>query len=78
MKVSEKELVLSKGEKFTQNAVISPENATLTTVYWFTTDENVASVDDNGVITANNEGSAEIYCITLDGNYKSACKVTVN
>ncbi len=78
VKVSVKELSLKKGESFSQNAVISPDNATLGKVYWFSSDENIAVVDENGVITAKNNGVTDIYCITLDGNYKSSCTVTIN
>lgn len=77
VKLSEKELTLSVGESKITEAVISPADATLTDVYWFTTDENIVKVDENGNITALSNGSASVYCITLDGNYKSSCSVEV-
>lgn len=77
VKVSEKEIALTVGERKTQSATLSPADATLQKVYWFTSDESIAAVDENGVITACGIGEAEVYCITLDGNYRSACTVTV-
>ncbi len=77
VKVAEKEITLAVGESKMQSAVLSPADATLTQVYWFTSDESIAAVDENGLITALGAGNAEVYCITLDGNYRSVCTVTV-
>lgn len=77
VKVSEKEKLMRVGETAEISAQLSPVDATLKDVYWFTTDENVAVVED-GVISAVAAGTADVYCITLDGNYKSVCTVTVN
>ena len=77
VKQNEKEVSLKKGETKSLSVTISPDDATLTEVYWFTTDENIVSVDENGVISANNTGSAVVYCITLNGNYKASCAVNI-
>lgn len=73
-----KEISLKKGEAKELSVKISPDDATLKEVFWFTTDENIAAVDQNGVVTAKNAGSASVYCITRDGNYKSSCAVEVS
>ena len=78
VKVNEKEINLKKGETFSQSVTFSPDDATLTKLYWFSTDENIAVVDENGVITAKENGTAYVYCITLDGNYKSSCTVEIS
>lgn len=77
VKQNEKEVTLKKGESKSLSVTVSPEDATLTRVYWFSTDENIVSVDENGVISAKNAGSASVYCITLDGNYKASCAVNI-
>lgn len=77
VKVKEKEINLKKGETKSAEVTFSPENATVTKLYWFSSDENIASVDENGVITAISSGSADVYCITQDGNYKTTCTVTI-
>ena len=51
IKQNEKEVTLKKGESKSLSVTISPEDATLTRVYWFSTDENIVSVDENGKIT---------------------------
>lgn len=78
VKQNEKEISLKKGDEKALSVTVSPDDATLKQVYWFTTDENIASVDENGVVTAKNAGSASVYCITRDGNYKSSCAVEVS
>lgn len=76
-RVSEKEMTLAVGQSDTLTANISPKDATLQTVYWFTSDASVATVGEDGTVTATGVGQTEIYCITLDGNYKSVCTLTV-
>ena len=77
IKLDTTELALSKGETSALSATFSPADATITTLYWFTSDESVATVDANGVVTAVGAGETTVYCVTLDGNYKSVCTVTV-
>ncbi len=77
VKVTEKEKTLKVGEASAVTAEVSPVEATLKDVYWFTSDENIVAVSENGEITAASVGTASVYCITLDGNYKSVCTVTV-
>ncbi len=77
VKQNEKEVSLKIGESKTLSVTVSPDDATLTKVYWFSTDENIVIVDENGVITAKAAGNASVYCITFDGNYKSSCAVEV-
>ena len=50
---------------------------TVRTVSWFTTDENVATVDENGTVTAVGPGKATVYALSDDMYYRSSCEVTV-
>lgn len=77
VKVNEKEKSLKVGEASSVSAAVSPAEATIKDIFWFTSDENIVSVGENGEITAVSEGTAAVYCITLDGNFKSVCTVTV-
>ena len=77
VKVTEKEKSLKVGEISAVAAEISPADATLKDIFWFTSDENIVTVSENGEITAVSEGTASVYCITLDGNFRSVCTVTV-
>jgi len=60
----------------TLTATVSPNNATYKTVYWSTSNPNVAKVDDNGIVTALRSGTATITASTVYGNSET-CTVTV-
>ncbi len=71
------ELSLKPGDITLLSAEVSPKKATFKTVYWFSEDESIAAVDKDGNITAVSSGSTEIYAVSLDGNFKATCVVTV-
>lgn len=67
------------GDNFQLTTTISPDNATNHSVFWSSSDENVAIVDDNGVVTALASGTTQIKATANDGSGKSAaCKITVD
>ena len=56
---------------------ITPSNATNKNVTWSTSVPTVASVN-NGIVTANANGTTVITIRTTDGGYTDTCTVTVN
>ena len=58
-------------------AQVLPTNATNKEVIWSTTDEEVASVDENGKVTALKVGETMITVTTVDGGYKDYCIIKV-
>jgi len=69
---------LNAEETFTLTANVYPSNATNKAVSWSSSDENIATVDQNGVITAISKGTATITATAQDGNgAKGSCTVTV-
>ena len=65
-------------ETLTLVATVLPENATNKSVIWKSSNEAVAVVDENGVVTAVGVGEAIITATTTDGsNLSASCKVTV-
>ncbi len=72
-------LELTVGEGTAQLvATIAPEGATDTRLVWLSSDEKVATVDEDGVVTPVGEGEAAITVVTVDGNFSDTCAVTVN
>lgn len=69
-------LSMTTGETATLTATVNPANAANRAVTWSSDNPEVAAVD-NGVITANDAGTATITVTTVDGNKTAACLVTV-
>ena len=75
--VSPQQLNLQPGQTQQLSTEVSPAKATLKDVLWFTQDKSIAVVDAQGVVTAVGEGTVKVYAISVDGNYRSSCTVTV-
>ena len=68
-------LSLEKGSSETLKATVSPKDATDKTVKWSSDNPSVATVDQNGTVTAVNSGNATITASA--GDFSAACEVTV-
>ena len=68
---------LTEGESFTLKATVEPDNATDKSVTWSSSANDVASVDQNGKVTALKAGTATITVTTKDGSKKATCAITV-
>lgn len=77
VKTDKTEVQLEVGAKTTIVATVQPENATNKNVTWKSLDESIASVSNNGIITANKEGKTSIVVTTEDGMYEETIEVTV-
>lgn len=75
--VSPASLSLKVGVKEKVGYVIEPDDATITSVLWFTEDESIAVIDKDGVVTGKSEGTVKVYAVTADGGFRSSCTVTV-
>ena len=74
--VSKSETTIEKGKNETLTASYLPENATdAIDVTWTSDDESIATVDENGKVTAKKAGTTNINA-TINGK-KASCKVTV-
>jgi hypothetical protein len=68
---------LEETETYQLIATVLPENATNKNVTWESSDTNIATVDENGWVTAIVKGTATITVTTEDGNLSDGCIVTV-
>ena len=71
------ELTIEKGKSETLTATVYPSDATDKTVTWKSSDTSIATVDQNGKITAVSLGNAVITVTTKDGSKTATCSVTV-
>ncbi len=67
---------LNVGDTFTITATVKPDNATDKSVTWSSSNTSVATVDENGVVTAVSEGTATITATASNG-VEASCTVTV-
>lgn len=67
-----------EGEQIQINATVLPEDATNKLLAWRSSDESVATVDNNGLVSLLQEGTATITASATDGSGVSAeCAVVV-
>ena len=73
------EKTLEEGETVNLTASVLPANASNKSLAWTSSDENVATVDANGLVTAVKEGTATITAKANDGSNVSAqCTINVS
>lgn len=75
--INEQSVNLKQGETFQLIATVQPDNATNKKVIWSSSNETVASVNQDGLVTANSAGEANITVITEDGGFSTNAIVTV-
>lgn len=72
-------LTLTVDETATLTATVTPENATNKEIKWESNNQSIATVDENGTVTAVGEGTATITATSVaDGTKYATCTVTVN
>lgn len=76
--IDKSELALKVGDKASFTATILPKNATNKNVYWWSNNESVVTIDQNGNVLAVAPGTAVIDAESYDGNYKAFCTITVS
>lgn len=68
---------VEEGSTVQLTASVEPANAMDQTVTWESDDEEVATVDENGLVTGVAAGEATIMVITIDGDFTDTSVVTV-
>lgn len=77
VELNQSDATMNVGDTLQLVATVKPENATNDKVTWSTSDEAVATVDENGTIVAKKPGTAMIKVTTVEGNFTATCIVTV-
>ncbi len=72
------ELYADKPEPITLKADIKPYNATVKDVIWYSMDNSIATVDENGTVIPCGVGETNIIAKTVDGSLTAACQVFVS
>ena len=75
--ISKTTITLVEGDSETLSVTVSPSTATNKSVSWSSSRPDVATVDEDGKVTAVKAGAASITVITTDGSKTAKCDVTV-
>ena len=79
VKISPESASVLKGSTLELTASVLPWTAIDRTVTWTSSDESVATVDENGVVTTIAAGTTIITATSnLDASFSASCEVTVN
>ena len=76
--LSSETIDLVSGGKEKLSVTVEPEDASDKSVTWSSSDESVATVDNEGYVSAVAAGEAIITATSSDGGKTAACKVTVS
>lgn len=74
---TETKTTIKQGNTFVIKPVFTPENATNKKIRWTSSDESIATVDQNGKVLANLKGECFITAVSEDGGYEAQCKIIV-
>ena len=77
LQLNKTSLELYIGDTAQLKATISPSNADNKDLQWYSQNTRVAYVDENGLVTARNEGTTVISVYADNGRIKAECQVTV-
>lgn len=77
VKMHSKAQTLQIGEQTQLSASVQPEKASIKNIIWYSPDESVATVDENGVVTAVGEGEVQIIAVSEIENFMAGCNITV-
>ena len=72
-----KEKTLAAYETLQLAATVAPDDADNKEITWASSDEEVATVDENGLVSAWAAGTADIIVKSVDGEKADTCKLTV-
>ena len=79
IELDKESLVFNNTDSVKLNVTLSPNNLINKTVMWNSTNTDVATVDEKGVVRPMDNGEAYIVVCTTDGTeLKDSCKVTVD
>lgn len=68
---------MSEGETFQLTATLLPENATYKEITWLSSDENIATVNQTGIVKAIRKGNVTITAVSSNKTKADSCHVII-
>ena len=75
--LDEEKVSIPCGEQRTLTAVVTGKDAIDRSISWCSSDTDIVTVDENGIVTGVAAGEADVSAISVDGGYTAICHVTV-
>ncbi len=76
--LDQKDIYIAVGDTFKINAYIQPDDADDKTIIYSSSNTEIATIDNNGIITAKTEGETSIIATSNENsNIKQECKLTI-
>lgn len=76
--VTSVEVSTDVGEEVQFMATIEPSGATNASITWSTSDASIATINEDGLLTAIGSGEVEVIATTVDGDFTSSVIASVN
>ena len=76
--INKTEATVNINDTLQLTATVQPTNASNKIITWSTDHEQIATVDNNGLVTPVSEGSCNITATTQDGSHTATCRITVD
>lgn len=70
-------IAINELSTYTLTPTYTPSNATDKKITWKSSDETIATISNNGLITAKKPGTVTIKAISIEGSKEAICKLTV-
>lgn len=77
MYLSAENIILEKGEQVQLSCRYIPMDAKFAQTVWSSSDTDIVSVDENGIVKALHGGKADVIATSSDGKFSKSCEVTV-
>ena len=77
VELNESSLQLEMGSTAQLTSTVTPEDASNKQVVWSSSDESIATVSEEGVVSGVGVGTAEITATTVDGRYTATCTISI-
>lgn len=77
IKISPEKRKVNVGGEYGLKVIFTPDNASNRNVVWTSSNEQIATVDENGMVKGISEGKCSIKAISADGGYESSCEINV-
>lgn len=68
---------LFSGQTYIFKALVFPWNSNDKSVFWSSSDEKIATINEDGVLNALTDGTVTITAVSNDGNFSDSCLVSI-